>query len=241
MELEQNFNQHISKRFNEDLEQIRLMCSKMGGAVESQLDKALQSLFERDLDLALSVVEKDREINEQQIAIDSECIEVLAIRQPAASDLRLIMAVSKMTSELERIGDYAKDVAKLAKKVTEKDVPSSYYMGLEPLSESGRKLLTKALDAFARLDVNTALEVIESDSRINQAYDAIFRQSITYMMDDTRNIKDIIRITNAARSLVRIADHSVNLAEYIIYLVKGEDIRYRNIDAIRSSILDDEE
>lgn len=240
MEFEQSFDHHISKRFNEDLEHVRSQCSKMGGAVEVQLEKGLQSLFDKDLDLAVYVIHKDKEINEMQLSIDSACTDIVAIRQPAASDLRLIMAVSKMIADLERIGDYAKDLAKLAQKVIANDIPASYYVGLEALGEGAKKMLSKSLDAFARLDANTALEVIEADAKINRAYDSIMRECITYMMDDTKSIKHIMRITNTARSIARIADHSVNLAEYIIYLVRGEDIRYKNIDAIRSSILDDE-
>jgi len=241
MDLEEQYTDHISRRFNRDLEKIRLECSKMGGFVETQLTNAINALVKQDMELALKTITADQEVNAQQLHIDEKCIEILAMRQPTAGDLRLIMSITKIIGELERIGDLAKDLAKLAKRTIKKEIKTSYYIGLEPLCMSANSTLKSAMDAFGHLDAVEAFHVIEDGQNINQKFDAVFRQSLTYMMDDTHSIKELARVNNTARSLARIVDHSVNISENIVYLVKGKDIRYRKIDDIRVNILSDEE
>lgn len=240
METELHLDQHISKKYNEDLEDLREQVMSMGGLVEAQLKNSLKSLLDSNIDLAKSVIKKDVEVNRQELAITARCVEILALRQPTASDLRLVFTVEKSVTDLERIGDLSQQLAKLSKKLINKGVSNRYYAELQHLGKLAQKMLTGALNAFARLDAVNAIDIMAVEEKINRESNALSRQLITYMMEDPRSIKHTLRVLNAAKALERIGDHCENLCEYVVYLVKGEDIRYQNLDDVRASIFEDD-
>jgi phosphate transport system protein len=220
---------HISQQFNQDLENLRSHVLQMGGVVSQQIADAVRALDESDHELALSVVSRDPHVNRLEINLDEECSRVLARRQPAAGDLRLIFAVIKTVTDLERIGDQAERVARTVLELS-KIEPSRPGPPMRHFGELVRRLLDKALDAFARLDVNEALAVEREDLAVDQEYEAVLRQLVTYMMEDPRTITWALNLVWAARALERIGDHSKNIAEYLIYLVQGQDVRHVSLE-----------
>jgi phosphate transport system protein len=228
MEVE-DFGQHISRRFNEDLEHVRNSVLKMGGLVEEQLARALQALSQADSELGLRVADDDYKVNELEVSIDEECSRILATRAPAAIDLRLIVAVIKTITDLERIGDEAEKIGFLSARLAEGENPTNNYRELRNLARHVTNMLHRTLDAFARLDTKEALEIVKSDEEVDQEYEAINRQSITFMMEDPRSITRVMDLTWAARALERIGDHAKNICEYVIYMVEGRDIRHTDI------------
>lgn len=236
-----NETPHISKKYDADLEQLRENLILMGSFVEKQLSDALNSLYISDVKLAKAVIKQGREINQHEIAIDTRCLELLALRQPAASDLRLILAVSKTATDLERIGDLSEHLARMNKKLINKGLSTKYFDSLQHLGALVKTMLSKTLDALARLDLDTALEVIGQDKIVDKNFDALSRQLATYMMEDPRTIKKTLRLHNAARALERIGDHCENICEHTIFLVAGEDVRYKDIDEVRLAMSADEE
>ncbi|HBS27261.1 MAG TPA: phosphate transport system regulatory protein PhoU [Gammaproteobacteria bacterium] len=226
--------QHISRRYNEELEDIRSKVLRMGGLVEMQSVNAIKSLLERDRELAKKVVGQDHEINTMEVEIDEECTRVIARRQPAASDLRLVITVIKVITDLERIGDEAEKIARYAKKLAKKDTITDLHSELSHLSQLVLNILHDSLDAFARLDTEQAVKVFTQDSKINKEFDNLSRLVITHMIEEPRQIKNALRINWCARSLERIADHAQNICEYVIYLVKGKDVRHTSLEHIRA-------
>ena len=222
-------NQHISKQFDDELENVRAKVLAMGGLVEQPLNNALKSLIDGDLDLGKSVIETEVQVNTYDVSIDQECTKILARRQPAASDLRLVMAITKTITDLERVGDEAEKIAKMGLELTDKHGPKSYYVGINAMGNLVSQLLHEALDAFARMDSKTAVEVASRELESDDQYVAILRQLITYMMEDPRNISGALDAVWVARALERIGDHSRNICENIIYLVEGEDVRHTSI------------
>jgi phosphate transport system protein len=224
---------HISKQFNSELEDLRQHVLKMGGLVEAQLKNALESLLSSNDELAAEVVKRDAIVNEYEVKIDEECIQILAKRQPAASDLRLVMAVSKATTDLERIGDEARKIARMAIELAKEDHNSPSSKALKSMNHLGghvTTMLNKALDAFARLDTDGAITVIKMEDQADNEYDALSRQLLTYMMEDPRKISGGMDVQWAARALERIADHAVNISEYVIYAVHGKDVRHLSLE-----------
>jgi len=219
-------SQHISQEFEKELQDIRTKVLAMGGLVEQQVADAVQSLKEADSELAQGVVRKDKEVNKMEVAIDEECTSIIALRQPTAGDLRLITAILKAITDLERIGDEANSIAKRTLSLAEQDRPKKNYREISVLGNHVRGILRDALDAFARMDIDDALKIAKEDRNIDIEYEAIIRQLITYMMEDPRSITRSLDLMWAARSLERIGDHSKNLCEYIIYLVIGKDVRH---------------
>ncbi len=221
-----NLDQHISQQFNDELEEVRSKVLRMGGIVESQLSDAVRAMIQGDQNLAREVADRDIEVNALEVDIDDECVRILARRQPAASDLRLVMAVIKTITDLERIGDEAKRVGRMVETelsgMLAEDIRSEIgYMG-----ELVQQMLTRVLNAFARIDVDMAVDVIKSDNNVDVKYVSITRQLITHMAEDPRSIPTVLKVQWAARSMERIGDRCQNIAEYIIYLVKGQDIRH---------------
>ncbi len=198
----------------------------MGGLVEAQLLRAIAAIVSGDSDLGLKVANDDYKVNKLEVSIDEECSRILATRSPAASDLRLIVAIIKTITDLERIGDEAEKIGFLASQLAAMDRPSDSYRELKYLGNHVSQMLRAAMDAFARLDVEAALEVVKEDERVDEEYDAITRQCITFMMEDPRSIRRFMNVTWAARSLERIGDHAKNICEYVIYMVQGRDIRH---------------
>ena len=221
-----NLGQHISQQFNEDLEDIRNKVLQMGGLVEEQLAKAIRSLVEGDTVLASEVVSSDYRVNTIEVDIDEECTRIVARRQPAASDLRLVMAVIKTITDLERIGDEAKRIARMAQDELTGSMTEDVRQEIEHMGDLVRGMLRTILDAFARIDVETAVTVVETDTKVDTKYVSITRQLVTYMAQDPRMIPEILNILWAARALERIGDRCENIAEYIFYLVKGRDLRH---------------
>lgn len=236
MENDLHLSQHISKRFNQELEEVRNQVLKMGGLVEQQVSDGLVALLEADTELAKKVVETDKQVNGMEVEIDETCTEILARRQPAASDLRLMVSIIKTITDLERIGDEAEKLGGNAIELADAEGSAREYIELRHLGESVKKMLNRSLNAYARMDVEEALEVIQSDRNINQEFDNISRLLVLKMMEDPRQIKDALRISWCARALERIGDHTKNICEYIVYLVKGKDVRHTNLDKIKKEM-----
>jgi phosphate transport system protein len=223
---------HISRRFNDDLEGLRNHVLAMGGLVESQLTKAIAAIVAGDSELGLQVANDDYKVNELEVSIDEECSRIIALRAPAAGDLRLIVAIIKTITDLERIGDEAEKIGFLASKLAAMDRPSDSYRELKTLGTHVLHMLRDAMNAFARLDVEASFEVLREDERVDEEYEAIARQCITFMMEDPRSIKRVMNVTWVARSLERIGDHSKNICEYVIYMVEGRDVRHTEISEV---------
>jgi len=223
------FTDHISRRFNKDIEDLRNTVLSMGGLVETQLSRAIAAIVSGDSELGLQVARDDYQVNNLEVDIDEECSRILATRAPAAGDLRLIVAIIKTITDLERIGDEAEKIGFLASKLAGMDRPPDSYRELKNLGNHVSHMLRDAMNAFARLDVTEALEVVREDEHVDDEYDAITRQCITFMMEDPRSIKRVMNVTWAARSLERSGDHAKNICEYVIYMVEGRDIRHTDI------------
>ena len=221
-----NLTDHISRRFNKDIEELRNSVLAMGGLVEAQLSRAIAAIVSGDSELGLKVANDDYKVNKLEVTIDEECSRILATRSPAASDLRLIVAIIKTITDLERIGDEAEKIGFLASQLAAMDRPSDSYRELKYLGNHVAEMLRAAMNAFARLDVNAAVDVVREDDRVDEEYDAITRQCITFMMEDPRSIRRFMNVTWAARSLERIGDHAKNICEYVIYMVQGRDVRH---------------
>jgi phosphate transport system protein len=224
-----NFTDHISRRFNKDIEDLRNTVLSMGGLVETQLSRAIAAIVSGDSELGLQVANDDYKVNNLEVDIDEECSRILATRAPAAGDLRLIVAIIKTITDLERIGDEAEKIGFLASKLAGMDRPADSYRELKNLGSHVSHMLRDAMNAFARLDVAEALEVVREDELVDDEYNAITRQCITFMMEDPRSIKRVMNVTWAARSLERIGDHAKNICEYVIYMVEGRDVRHTDI------------
>ena len=224
---EMSFENHIMTQFDEELEEIRTRLMEMGGKVEQQLQNAVRAVTEGDSALAEDVIKEERLVDEMEVDIDEACILIIARRQPAASDLRLVMMVTKAINDLERIGDEAKKIANHAVILSEQDGTSEGYKEVRHLGQSVTSMLSNALDAFARFDVEAAMKTLEEDAQIDLEYKTALRELVTYMMEDPRSISRVINVLWVIRSLERIGDHAKNLCEQIVYVVKGKDIRHR--------------
>ncbi|APX94783.1 phosphate transport system regulatory protein PhoU [Halomonas sp. 1513] len=225
-------SQHISKQFNQELEELKTHLMAMGGLVEKQVQEAVAALLDGDSRLAERVRDNDAAVNDMQIKIDDECTRVLARRQPAASDLRLVLAVIRATSDLERIGDEASKIARNAMSLAEAGNGSKGFIEVRHISEHVRKMVRDALTAFARFDIDLALEVVHEDEAVDSEYTTAMRSLMTFMMEDPRSITSVLSVMWILRALERIGDHANNLAEYVVYLVKGLDIRHIDPDEL---------
>lgn len=229
-----NISQHISRQFNTELEEVRSKVLAMGGLVEQQLTDAMAALVGSDGALASQVMQNDYKVNALEVEIDEECTHILARRQPAATDLRLVMAVIKTIADLERIGDEAERVGRMAEHLAGSDLKTTLLGEIEHLGDMVRSMLHRSLDAFARTDVELALEVLRDDRKVDAKYESLTRQVITYMAEDPRVIPMTLNLLWAARSLERIGDRSQNICEYIIYLVRGKDVRHTSLEQIEA-------
>lgn len=228
---------HISHQFNAELEDIRSRVLQMGGLVEQQIGHAITALVSGDVAMAQAVATEDYKVNKMEVTIDEECSQIIARRQPAASDLRLVVAVIKTITDLERIGDEAEKIARMAQRLAGEERPKNNYIEIQALGNHVRQMVHDALDAWARLDIEAALRVAREDKQVDSEYVGIMRQMITYMMEDPRTISRTLDVIWTARALERIGDHARNICEYIIYLVKGKDVRHTSIEQIEKEIL----
>ncbi|PIE44719.1 MAG: phosphate transport system regulatory protein PhoU [Gammaproteobacteria bacterium] len=233
-------NKHISSGFEKSIEGLREAILEMGGMVEQQLQDSLNSLVKGDIELAKKVIKHDKKINRKDVNIDRMCMEILALRQPTASDLRLVLSIVKAITDLERIGDLSQHLARMGKKLADKGYSMRYYAEIEHTGTKAQKMLKASLNAFARMDAEAALAAMEIEKDINRESRALTRQVATYMMEDPREIKKAMKLLNAIKAIERIGDHCENLCEYTVYLVKGEDIRYQDFDEVKNKILDSE-
>lgn len=229
--------QHISQQYNDELETLREQVLAMGGLVEKQLTDALETLIDMNPNQAEQIIKQDTLVNAMEVKIDEECTKVLAKRQPAAGDLRLIMTIIKTVTDLERIGDEAEKIARMTTEiVVENPRVLSHKKHLKNIKTLGQhviKMLRMSLDAFARMDLDEAMDVANQETEVDSQYAALSRQLITYMIEDPRNISPILDVTWAARALERVGDHANNIAEYTIYLVKGKDVRHTSVEQMQ--------
>ena len=231
-----DLSHHISRRFNEDLEKVRNQVLSMGGFVEEQLSRAVSALVEGDSELGQSVAHDDYKVNRMEVSIDEECSRILATRAPAAGDLRLIVAIIKAITDLERMGDECEKIGFIASRLAAQERPVDKYREVKHLGRVVQTMVHDALDAFARMDPKAALEVARKDRLVDEEYEAIQRQSITFMMEDPRSIRRAIDVMWVVRALERIGDHAKNICEYVIYMVHGKDVRHIRIEDVESQL-----
>ncbi len=227
---------HISKQFDNELENIRSRVLNMGGLVEQQLSNAIEALVEGDYELSEKVRENEFKVNGMEVSIDEECTKILARRQPTAGDLRLITAVIKTITDLERVGDEAEKIAKMAADLIDKERPGEYYVGIKAMGTLVKNMIHGALDAFARMDSEAAFQVAALEPESDDQYSVILRQFITYMMEDPRNITSAIDAIWSIRAMERIGDHARNICEYVIYFVEGKDVRHISIEQMEKEV-----
>jgi phosphate transport system protein len=229
---------HTLKQFDTELEGVRGRVLQMGGLVEQQIVRAMEALSEGDVPLAAAVVDDDHRVNALEVAIDEDCSTIIARRQPAASDLRMLMMVVKTITDLERIGDEAAKIARMAQHLYEGErpfVPRTTEIRL--IADLALAMLRNALDAFARLDLTVAAKVVRQDEDVDDAFRGIMRQMITFMMEDPRTISHAIEILFIAKAIERIGDHAKNMSEYVVYMVKGKDVRHTGLAGIEREAL----
>lgn len=220
---------HISQQFNAELEDVKNHMLEMGGVVEKQLNDAMTALASLDSGLATQVLREENNIDAMEIKIDEECNLILARRQPAASDLRLVLAIIKTVRDLERVGDESVKIARMAIKLSEEGDLSQGILEFRHLGDKVVKMVNMSLDAFARYDATAALEVAKDDEIVDNEYGSAMRSMITYMMEDPRSISRVLNLLWALRALERIGDHAKNIGEHVIYLVKGMDVRHEKL------------
>jgi phosphate transport system protein len=229
---------HTLKQFDTELEKIRSRVLQMGGMVEEQITQALESLTTGNTALARQVMDNDHQVNALEVTIDEECSTLIALRQPTAKDLRTIMTVVKTITDLERIGDEAAKIARMAQAIYESDRPSvPRVTEIERVTELALGMLRNSLDAFARLDLIVAAKVVRQDEQVDKAFKNILRQLITFMMEDPRTISHAIEILFIAKAIERIGDHAKNMSEYVVYLVKGKDVRHIGVEGVEREAL----
>jgi phosphate transport system protein len=222
-----NIGHHISGQFNKELEDIRNHVLTMGGLVEEQIEQAIKAFTSTDVELAEQVIKQDNQIDALEIALDRECMQILALRQPTAFDLRLLMTVLKIINELERVGDMAEHIAKMAIYLSDiEGSKSDPYYEIQHMADLVKGMLHDALDSFARMTVEQVPAITGKDENVDREYASILRQQITYMMEDPRNITRTLNVLWTVRSLERIGDHACNICEHLVYMIKGEDVRH---------------
>jgi phosphate transport system protein len=229
-EQEDTYGDHISHQFNEDLANLKEDFLRMGGMVEQQLHDAIDALIDGDGHLADEVRGRDKQVDMLELELDEESTRIIARRQPAARDLRLVISVIKMVSDLERVGDEAKKIAKFALSLAEEGKAPRGYVEVRYIGQHVGAMLRDGLDAFARLDADLALRVMREDKRVDEEYQAATRTLVTFMMEDPRNISRCMAIMWVLRALERVGDHACNLAEHVIFMAKGEDVRHTPLE-----------
>jgi phosphate transport system protein len=229
---------HTLKQFDTELEGVRSQVLEMGGLVEQQTIRAVEALLTGNIALAEDVIVQDHRVNALEVSVDEACSSIIARRQPAAKDLRMLMTVIKTITDLERVGDEAAKIARMGLSIHKSDraaVPRTTE--IQRVSDLAVNMLRNALDAFARLDLTVAAKVVRQDEQVDREFTGILRQLITFMMEDPRTISHSIEILFVAKAIERIGDHAKNMSEYVVYLVKGKDVRHTGIEAIEREAL----
>ncbi|MDZ7938698.1 MAG: phosphate signaling complex protein PhoU [Rhodoferax sp.] len=230
-------DKHLSTQFDSELTSVSAQVMEMGGLVESQIRQAIYALSQFSVEVADGVTAREAQVNAMEINIDRDLSSIIARRQPTARDLRLLIAISKTTANLERVGDEAEKIARMVRSIIQSGAPRSLpSLELRVASDLASGLLNKALDAFARLDVKAALTILKEDDLIDAEFDGFVRKLVTYMMEDPRMISPSLDLLFLAKAIERIGDHAKNIAEFIIYVVKGEDVRHLSMDQIESVV-----
>ena len=231
-----DLSHHILSRYNADLEGLRSGVLQMGGLVEQQLLNGVKALANGDVRLGEEVARLDHKVNSMEVTIDDDCSRILATRNPTASDLRLIVAVIKTITDLERIGDETEKLGNIAARLGSLERPTDRYREIKHLGELVSDMVHSALDAFARLDTDAALDVARRDRVVDEEYEALQRQCITFMMEDPRAIRRALDVLWVARALERIGDHAKNICEYVVYMVLGKDIRHLSVEDVERAL-----
>jgi phosphate transport system protein len=231
-------SEHTFKQYDAELEALRAKVLEMGGLVEQQIVSALESLVKSDLKLAERVIENDHRVNGLEVQIDEDCSHIIARRQPAAGDLRMIMMMVKTITDLERIGDEATKIARVTRKIYESDrMFSPRYAEIKTMVALVRDMLRTSLDAFARLDMSKTVEVALKDKEVDEQFHVAMRQLITFMLEDPRTISMSLEVLFVAKAIERIGDHAKNIAEYVVYMVKGKDVRHTTVEEMERETL----
>ena len=228
--------QHISHLFDEELENIRNKVLTMGGLVEQQMEDAVKAFITSDQELAEKILLQDDVVNKLEMEIDYDCIQVIAKRQPTAIDLRMLISIIKVITDLERIGDEAARIAKAAIRLEATDYYHDQYHEINHLVDMVKGMISGSLDAFARMDVDGVVKITGKDAKVDREYTSIIRQLISQMMEDPRNITRMIDVLWTARAIERIGDHACNICEHVVYIVKGDDVRHLSQDELENKI-----
>jgi phosphate transport system protein len=231
--------EHTSKQFDAELEAVRARVLEMGGLVERQIRLAIEALVNGDVPLMNRIINDDHRVNAMEVEIDESCNQIIARRQPAAGDLRMVMTVIKTITDLERIGDEAEKIARMGKLLSQrKSLILPRYTEIKHAAEMALDMLRKSLDAFARLDLAYAAQVVRQDELVDEEFRTIMRYLITFMMEDPRTISTALEILFVAKAIERIGDHAKNMSEYVIYMVKGKDVRHVTVEEIEREVLE---
>ncbi|CAH1905245.1 Phosphate-specific transport system accessory protein PhoU homolog [Candidatus Nitrotoga sp. HW29] len=231
--------EHTSKQFDAELEAVRARVLQMGGLVESQIRLAIEALVNGDVPLMNRIINDDHRVNAMEVEIDESCNQIIARRQPAAGDLRMVMTVIKTITDLERIGDEAEKIARMGKLLAQRNsLILPRYTEIKHAADLALDMLHKSLDAFARLDLAYAAQVVRQDELVDEEFRTIMRYLITFMMEDPRTISTALEILFVAKAIERIGDHAKNMSEYVIYMVKGKDVRHVTVEEIEREVLE---
>ncbi|MCK0506927.1 phosphate signaling complex protein PhoU [Aromatoleum anaerobium] len=225
-------SKHTLTHFDTELEAIRKRLLEMGGLVAQQLSRAIDALGSGDMATIEAVIEDDRRVNEEEVALDDACIQLIARHGPTAGDLRMVMTMIQMITDLERVGDEAKKIAKAGKQIIGSEVIFVPKVELRHVAAMVVDMLQRALDAFARMDPSSSADIARQDKEVDAIFKGIMRQLITYMMEDPRLITRALDVLFIAKSIERVGDHAKNVSEYVVYMVRGRDVRHEGIEAL---------
>jgi len=232
-------SEHISKQYDAELEAVRAKVLEMGALVEQQIVDALEALVNANPKLAKSVIKKDHLVNALEVQVDEDCSHIIARRQPTAGDLRMVLMMIKTITDLERIGDEAAKIARFALKSTEMDrLAAPRFVEIKVMASTARDMLHMALDAFARSDATKVVEIAHMDEEVDEQYQVAIRQLITFMLEDPRTISMSLEVLFIAKAVERIGDHAKNISEYVVYMVKGKDVRHTSMEEMEEAAQD---
>jgi phosphate transport system protein len=231
------FAEHTYKQFDAELETVRARVLEMGGLVEDQINKAVEALINGDANLAEEVVANDAKINELEVSTDEACTQIIALRQPTAGDLRMVITIIKTITDLERIGDEAAKIARYTLKTLSSDrIVMPRYSEIRFMADLTLKMLRASLDSFARVDISGASAIARQDLEVDEEFHLITRHLITYMMEDPRNISMFIDLMFVVKAIERIGDHAKNISKYVVYMVKGKDVRHSTVEDLEREL-----